>query len=136
MTSLDRVLTTLGFKEPDRVPFFLLLTMHGAQELGLCINDYYSNAEYVIEGQRRLLEKYQDDCLLNFTYASLETEAWGGETIFSEDGPPNAGEPIIKKPDDINSSVKMALNCFDLLKFISAFFCPAAAILSLNSLFK
>lgn len=35
MTSLQRVLTTLGHKEPDRVPLFLLLTMHGAKELGL-----------------------------------------------------------------------------------------------------
>jgi len=34
MTSLERVLTTLGHNEPDRVPLFLLLTMHGAKELG------------------------------------------------------------------------------------------------------
>jgi len=37
MTSMERVLTTLSHKEPDRVPLFLLATMHGAKELGLSI---------------------------------------------------------------------------------------------------
>ena len=47
MTSLQRVLTTLGHKEPDRVPFFLLATMHGAKELGLSIKEYFSKPENV-----------------------------------------------------------------------------------------
>ena len=34
-TSMERVLTTLGHREPDRVPLFLLLSLHGARELGL-----------------------------------------------------------------------------------------------------
>ena len=100
MTSLQRVLTTLGHQEPDRVPFFLLVTMHGARELGLSIEEYYSKAEYVAEGQLRMRKKYHHDCLYSFFYASLETEAFGGETIFVSDGPPNAGEPIIQKPED------------------------------------
>ena len=37
MTPLERTLTTLGHKEPDRVPLFLLVTMHGAKELNLSI---------------------------------------------------------------------------------------------------
>ncbi len=57
MTSLQRVLTTLGHREPDRVPFFLLVTMHGAKELGLSIKEYFSKAENVVEGQLRLLEE-------------------------------------------------------------------------------
>lgn len=101
MTSLQRVLTTLGQQEPDRVPFFLLVTMHGARELGLTIKEYYSKAEYVAEGQLRLRKKYRHDCLYSFFYASLETEAFGGETIFIADGPPNAGEPVLRKPEAI-----------------------------------
>ena len=101
MTSLQRVLTTLGQQEPDRVPFFLLLTMHGARELGLSIQDYFSKAENVVEGQLRLRAKYRHDCLYTFFYASLEVEAFGGQTIFRPDGPPNAAEPIISTPEDI-----------------------------------
>jgi len=50
MKSLERVLTTLSHREPDRVPLFLLVTMHGAKELGLSIREYFSKAEYVVEG--------------------------------------------------------------------------------------
>ncbi|HPH94977.1 MAG TPA: uroporphyrinogen decarboxylase family protein [Anaerolineaceae bacterium] len=103
MTSLQRVLTTLGQQEPDRVPFFLLLTMTGAKELGLSLQDYFSKAEYVVEAQLRMRKKFQHDCLYSFLYASLEVEAFGGDTIYIDDGPPNAGAPIISKPQDILS---------------------------------
>jgi uroporphyrinogen decarboxylase len=103
MNSLQRVLTTLGQKEPDRVPMFLLLTLHGAKELGLSIKSYFSKAENVVEAQLRMQKKYNNDLLFGFYYASLEVEAFGGESIFVEDGPPNAGEPIIKQPSDILS---------------------------------
>ncbi len=101
MTSLERVLTTLSFKEPDRVPFFLLLTMHGAKELGISIKEYFSKYENVVEGQLRLRAKYKHDCYYPFFYAGIETEAWGGEIIYTDDGPPNAGEPIINKFEEI-----------------------------------
>jgi uroporphyrinogen decarboxylase len=102
MTSLQRVLTTLGHKEPDRVPFFLLATMHGARELGLSLREYFSRAKYVVEGQLRLRAKYRHDCLCNFSYASAEVEAWSGEVVFYEAGPPNSGQPFIRRPEEIN----------------------------------
>lgn len=96
MTSMQRVLTTMGHQEPDRVPLFLLTTMHGAKELGLTIRDYFSRAEHVVEGQMRLLDKYRGDCLYPFFHTSVEVEAFGGATIFSDDGPPNCAGPIIR----------------------------------------
>lgn len=101
MTSLQRVLTSLGQKEPDQVPLFLLTTFHGAKELGMPLREYFSQSDTVVEGQIRLRAKYRNDCLYPFYYASLECEAFGGETIFIEDGPPNSGEPVIRKPEDI-----------------------------------
>ena len=103
MTSMQRVLTTLGHQEPDRVPFFLLLTMHGAKELGLPIQDYFSRAEHVAEGQMRLRAKYGHDCLYGFFYAPVEIEAWGGEVIYAPDGPPNSGQPFIRNADMISN---------------------------------
>jgi uroporphyrinogen decarboxylase len=102
MTSLQRVLTTLGHQEPDRVPFFLLATLHGARELGLSIQDYFAKPEHVAEGQLRLRAKYQHDCLYAFHYAPVEIEAWGGEVVFSEDGPPNSGTPFLQHPEEIS----------------------------------
>jgi len=101
MNSMQRVVTTLSHKEADRVPFFLLLSLHGARELNLSIRDYFSDAGNVFEGQMRLWEKYRHDCLYTFYYATIEIEAWGGEVIFWEDGPPNSGRPFIRSVSDI-----------------------------------
>jgi uroporphyrinogen decarboxylase len=101
MNAMQRVLTTLGHQEPDRVPLFLLTTLHGAKELGVSIEHYFSCAEHVVQGQMRLLEKYRSDCVYPFFYASIEVEAWGGTTLFVPDGPPLCGAPVIAHPSDI-----------------------------------
>ncbi|MBF0451209.1 MAG: uroporphyrinogen decarboxylase family protein [Candidatus Magnetomorum sp.] len=103
MSSLNRVLTTLSHKEPDRVPFFLLVTMHGAKALGLSIKDYFSSAKNVVEGQIRMQKKFRHDCIYTFFYAPIEIEAWGGEVIYSDNGPPNSGTPFIQSFDDIKT---------------------------------
>ena len=95
-TSMQRTLTTLSQQEPDRVPLFLLPSLHGAKELGLATREYFSRSEHVIEGQMRLLRKYRSDCLDAFFYAPIEVEAWGGEVLYLDDGPPNSGEPFIR----------------------------------------
>lgn len=105
MTSMERVLTTLSHKEPDKVPLFLLATMHGAKELGITIEEYFSKAENVVEGQLRIRKKYKNDCIYSFFYAPLELEAFGGTVIYSEDGPPNGGEPVIKNMANITSMI-------------------------------
>ncbi len=110
MTSMQRVLTTLGHQEPDRVPFFLLVTMHGARELGLSIKEYFARPETVVEGQLRMRAKYRHDCIYAFYYAPIEIEAWGGEVIFAEDGPPNSGEPFLHKLEDI---LRLTPPCID-----------------------
>jgi uroporphyrinogen decarboxylase len=103
MNSMQRTLTTLGQQEPDRVPLFLLTTLHGAKELQLSIEEYFSRAEHVIEGQMRLLKKYRRDCLYPFFHASIETEAWGGTTLYFPDGPPLCGSPVITRPEQIDN---------------------------------
>lgn len=103
MTSMERVLTALSHKEPDRVPFFLLLTFHGAKELGLSIEEYFSSPDYITEGQLLLRKKYCHDCYYTFTYAAVEAEVFGASVRYIPDGPPNAGSLVIEKPSDIRS---------------------------------
>ncbi|HPR62025.1 MAG TPA: uroporphyrinogen decarboxylase family protein, partial [Prolixibacteraceae bacterium] len=101
MTPMQRVLTALSHNEPDRIPMFLLLSLHGAKELGLSIKDYFSTGENVAEGQIRLQKKFQNDCYYTFFHAPLEIEAFGGEVIYSNDGPPNSGIPFIRNVEQI-----------------------------------
>ena len=99
---MQRVLTTLKHKEPDRVPFFLLTALQGARELDLSIEEYFSRSDYVVEGQMRLHKKYRSDCITCSFYAAIEIEAWGGEVIYQPDCPPNSGPAIIQSPEDID----------------------------------
>lgn len=48
---MERVMTTLSHKEPDRVPVFHMLTHYGAKELNIPIEEYFSKPEYVAEAQ-------------------------------------------------------------------------------------
>jgi uroporphyrinogen decarboxylase len=138
MTSMQRVLTTLGHQEPDRVPLFLLVTMHGAKELGLSIKDYFAKAEHVAEGQIRLRAKYGHDCLYGIFAAPVEIEAWGGEVIYAPDGPPNSGQPFISnadmipglKPPDINKTpcLVKVLKAIELLKARVGEDCPIIGV--------
>ncbi len=121
MTSMERVLCALSHKEPDRVPFFLLPTMHGARELGLPLADYFASARNVVEGQWRLQRRFGHDCLFPFFYAAVEVEAWGAKVIFTEDGPPSCGEPIIASPEEISRlEPPRARDSAPLLKVLTA----------------
>ena len=103
MNSLERTFAAVGHKEPDRVPLFFLLSLYGAKELQIPIKEYFSKPENVVRAQLKMKEKYHSDCLYTLFYAPIEVEAWGGEVIFTDDGPPNSGEPFIKSFEQISS---------------------------------
>src|SRR6056297_3471119 len=101
MNSFDRVMCSLSFKEPDRVPLCLLLSVYGAKEMQVSVKDYFSKWENIVKMQLKMKKKYNNDCIYTFFYAAIEIEAMGGEVIFLPAGPPNSGEPIIKSNIDI-----------------------------------
>lgn len=102
MNSYERVMTTLSHRETDRVPVFLFLTVHGAKELSLELKEYFSKAEYIVEGQLRMVKRYGHDCVYPFFYGAKEFEAFGGDVVFYRDGPPNTGKPLIQDNNDID----------------------------------
>lgn len=95
MNSMERVMTAITHKEPDRVPVFHLFSFYGAKELGMSVKEYFSNSKNVVKAQLRMREKFSNDCLYTFSYAPIEVEAFGGEVIYIDDGPPNSGQPFI-----------------------------------------
>jgi uroporphyrinogen decarboxylase len=101
MTSSQRLQASLSHREPDRVPYALAAAMHPAKEMGLTIKEYFSRPGNVVEGQMRLRRKFGNDILCCYPFAALELQAWGGEVIYVDQGPPQAGAPIIKRPEDI-----------------------------------
>jgi len=103
MTPAQRVFTTLSHQEPDRVPLALNLVLRGARELGLGMREYFSDPAHVVEAQLRLQRKFGSDVLFGFFHAPIEYEAWGGEVVFTEDGPPNSGEPVLRSHESLSN---------------------------------
>ncbi len=103
MTSRERILATLSHKEPDRVPLILNPTMHPARDLGISLKEYFRSSELVAQGLITSREKFGTDAYIGFHYSPVEYEAFGGDVIFREDGPPNSGMPIINTGEAIDN---------------------------------
>lgn len=101
LTSWERIGAAMQGKEPDRVPFFLPVTMHGARAVGVPLRDYFQRPADVVEGQLRLRRRLGHDMVYGFLHASLEVEAFGGQSILYDDGPPNAGAPPLRGAEDV-----------------------------------
>ncbi|MCF6246347.1 MAG: hypothetical protein L3J69_03190 [Desulfobacula sp.] len=90
-------------KLPERVPVILNLFEQGANELNLSIEEYYSDVDHIVEGQVRMAEKFGHDNLWATFYAAIDAETLGSKkTIFSDDGPPNVGQLIIRQYADVD----------------------------------
>jgi uroporphyrinogen decarboxylase len=50
----------------------------------------------------RLLDKFRGDCVCPSYYLACEAEAFGAETIFIDDGPPNCGQFVLRSAEDID----------------------------------
>ena len=92
MNSVDRILKTLCYQETEIVPVLPVLLLQGAKELNLSIPEYFSKAENIIEGQIRLLDKYGHDGVYGFPHVVEDIEAFGGELLYFESGPPSVGK--------------------------------------------
>ncbi|HEY8095598.1 MAG TPA: uroporphyrinogen decarboxylase family protein [Methylobacter sp.] len=102
MTSMERVITILERRVPDRVPFFLPVTMHGAPACGLSIEEYFSKPDLIVEAQLHFQQRFGHDALVGYTFAAREAEAFGQPPLYYLDGPPNAGAPCIREFADID----------------------------------
>lgn len=126
-TSMERVLTAMSKREPDKVPLFIMCTHYCAKFLDMSIKNYFSKPGNVAKGQMMLFKKFDNDCLNPFYSAAHEYAAFGSEVIFNEEGPPNAGEPIIKnfedilklQPPDVKNS-KSLRNCLETISILKS----------------
>ncbi len=86
----------------DRIPVFCTLLDQGAKLSGVTLKEYYSRGDLVAEAQIRMREKYGYDNLWSLFYVGKEAELLGcKKIIYSEYGPPNVEDFIIKNYKDI-----------------------------------
>lgn len=101
-TGMERLMAAIKGEKSDRIPVFCNLIDQGAQELGVSLRDYFSSGERVAEAQLRMREKYGYDNVWSLFYVGKEVELLGcREILFSDSGPPNVADFVIKSYDDI-----------------------------------
>jgi len=128
ITGMERLIAAVNGEKSDRIPVFCNLLDQGAKELGLTLKEYYSKGEYVAEGQLKMREKYGYDNLWSLFYVGKEAELLGCKNIiYSDYGPPNVGQMVIRKPEDIlkleipddilsHPKFEESLKCLQILK--------------------
>ena len=89
MTPYQRVMSTISGAPVDRPPVFAVLGAYGANLTGCSLRSLYSDAEAYLEAQRALQQVYGFDLVLAPFDFSAIAEAFGGETAWSEQQPPN-----------------------------------------------
>ncbi len=117
LSSIERVLTTVRYRKPDRVPVSHLVGAAGRQITGVSFPEFSKNpvsaAETYLEGQKVL----GGDFIILLQDLSVEAADFGQEIIYPENSTahPNYNNPAVRDVDDykkirpipINDTVRM-----------------------------
>lgn len=102
MTSLERVATTLQFKEPDRVPTGPLVCGASHRVVGITYGEWSKgdNVEAMVRGHVDSLKLIDHDGVVALVDLSVEAADFGQEVIFPEfdTAHPNYDNPFINDP--------------------------------------
>lgn len=84
MNSMERVVTALKHKEPDRVPVYPVLGGCTRSYVGATYEEWATNADVCAEAFLKCREDLDLDCIVTLIDLSVECTAWGQELIFPE----------------------------------------------------
>lgn len=104
MNSYQRVMGTLTGQPVDRLPVFAVLGAYGAKLTGVELRTLYSDASAYVAGQMAVQSTYGFDLVMTpFVYTAI-SEAFGGETAWSDTQAPNMKRPGIRSAAEVLSA--------------------------------
>lgn len=104
ITGMDRLRAAAAGGRSDRIPIFCNLLDQGARVAGLPLREYYKDGVQVARSQLAMRERFGYDNLWSLFYVGKEAELLGCRNIlFAEDGPPNVGEMVVRRSEDIEA---------------------------------
>ena len=84
MNAMERVVTALQHKEPDRVPVYPILSGVSRKLVGADYKTWSTDADVCSRALLKAREMYDQDCIVTLIDLSVECDAWGQELIFPE----------------------------------------------------
>lgn len=96
MNSYQRVMGTLMGQLVDRPPVFAVLGAYGGKLTGVDLRTLYSDAAAYVAGQQAVQKEFDFDLVMTpFVYTAI-SEAFGGETAWSDTQPPTMKRPGVR----------------------------------------
>jgi uroporphyrinogen decarboxylase len=104
MNSIERTLTTLAHKQPDRVPVDLHNFMLTQKFVGdISSTEFYRSGEALAEGQIKAWKRFGHDVLLIENGTAALAEACGVEVEYMDESAPVAKKPAINSLDEVDT---------------------------------
>jgi len=109
MKPIERVIISLGHKEPDRVPVYPILSGVTRKLVGATYEKWSTDAETCADALIKAQEQFDLDCIVTLIDLSLEADAWNAPVIYASDAAahPDYSKPVIKDIDEY-SKIKKA----------------------------
>jgi uroporphyrinogen decarboxylase len=109
MNPIERVITSLGHREPDRVPVYPILSGVTRKLVGATYEKWATDAETCANALIAAQEQFGLDCIVTLIDLSLEADAWNIPTVFPENAAahPDYSNPVIREIEDY-SKIKKA----------------------------
>ncbi len=108
MTSLERCVAAIQFKEADRVPCVPIICGAARRVYGISYKEWCQDEELCAKAWLQSQELFGYDAFVTLVDLSLECSDFGQEVLYPEDDTPhpNYDNPIITCPDDFVTKVK------------------------------
>lgn len=102
MTSMERIVTAMNHKEPDRVPVYPIMSGASRRLTGVSYKDWANDADVCAKALLKAKEEFGYDCIVTLIDLSIECDAWGQELVFEENeaAHPNYDNMVIQDIDD------------------------------------
>lgn len=102
MNSMDRILTALSHKEPDRVPIYPVLSGVTRKLVNADYTQWSTDSDLCARALLAAAEKYEQDCIVTLVDLSIECDAWGQKLVYSENeaAHPDYADCVVKSIED------------------------------------
>ncbi len=101
MTSLERTMTVLDRRIPDRVPVALHNFLMAARMMGADFGEVMRSGEMLAEAQLTAWREFGHDVIMHENGVGAEAEALGCEIFYPRNSAPHVKETILKSLDDV-----------------------------------
>ncbi len=103
MTGFERIKAVFKRQQPDRVPFYPIVSGAAAKLIGISTRDYYTDFDRFADAHIAMYEEIKHDIVALMADLFMEVEAMGAQVEFPEDDVPRLRSYLLKDKSALGS---------------------------------